>query len=127
MGYCVDLQDNNFRFKKEDSENIFKALKEFANNVKKLMWADEYSILHAEDIEECFEELRYPLIENGEFYEIDYFSGEKLGDEDKIFNSIAKYIEKDTYLEFVGEDGDVFRLVFDGEKCEYKYPKIVWE
>lgn len=125
MGYCVNLRDNNFKFNKEDSEGILKTLKEFASNTS-LMWADEHSILRAKNIKECFEEIRYPLIESGDFYKIDYFDGEKLGNEDKIFNSIAKYIEKDTYLEFSGEDGDIFRLVFDGEKCEYKYPEIVW-
>jgi hypothetical protein len=127
MGYCVELTEKNFKIKKEDCEEILKALKEFIKDKEDLMWINERYFLECDNIERCFDLLRYPLYENGDCYEIDYMSGEKLGDEEKIFNSIAKFIEKDSYLQYIGEDGDIFRLVFDGEKCEYKYPKMIWD
>ena len=126
MGYCVSLVESNLKFKKEDANIILSTLKEFASNTS-LMWADEHSILRAKNIKECFEEIRYPLIESGDFYKIDYFDGEKLGDEERIFNSIYKYIEKGSYLEYVGEDGDKFRLVFGVKGCKYKYPTLIWD
>jgi hypothetical protein len=46
------------------------------------------------------------------------------GDDVEILNSIAKYVVPKSYIQFVGEDGSVFRFIFDGEKCEEKYPKI---
>lgn len=126
MGYCVSLVGSNVKFKKADADVILLVLKDFAKN-KSLMWCDEDGILESDDIEECFEKLRYPLTEKEDYYIIDDFYGEKLGDEKKIFNSIYKYIEKGSYLEYVGEDGDRFRLVFGDKECEYKYPTLIWD
>lgn len=126
MGYCVSLVESNLKFKKEDANIILSTLKEFAKNAL-LRWCDEDEILESDTIEECFERLRYPLTEKENYYIINDFYGEKLGDEERIFNSIYKYIEKGSYLEYVGDDGDRFRLVFGDKKCEYKYPKLIWD
>jgi len=120
------LIESNVKFKKADADVILLILKDFAKN-NKLRWGDEYEILSSNNIEECFKKLRYPLTEKEDYYIIDEFDGEKLGDEERIFNSIYKYIEKGSYFEYAGEDGDRFRLVFGDRKCEYKYPKLIWD
>jgi hypothetical protein len=128
MGYCIELTDNNFKIKKENLDDAFKALKEFMKTKKKVMWVEPSIIIKTKDVFEAFEEIGYPLAtdKNGD-YILDYFCGEKLGDDLEILKSIAPYVEKDTYIEFVGEDGDKFRFVFDGNKCEDKYPTVKWE
>ena len=45
---------------------------------------------------------------------------------EKYLSVIAPFVEKDSYLEFCGEDGDVWRLVFDGIKVKEIRPKISW-
>lgn len=127
MGYCVSINENNVKFKKENAEKILLALREFASNKDRLRWIDKEVLLDSDtSIEDVFEEIRYPLYEKGEYYEIDYFSGEKFGDEVELFNAIAKYIEP-SYIEYCGEDGDIFRLVFDEETCKDVYPTVSWD
>ncbi|MBX4266590.1 hypothetical protein [Clostridium estertheticum] len=128
MGYCMDLTENKFKIKKENEVNVLKALKDFAEENTQLRWVDSVVILEANDVFSAFEEIRYPLEidANGDLV-LEYFSGEKLGDDKLILNSIAKYVEPNSYLQFSGEDGEIFRYVFNGETCEEKAPKISWE
>lgn len=127
MSYGINqiTDETNFSLKKEDAENMLKDLKEFAKD-KKFDWADEDEILEAETIEECFEGLGYSLKEENENFVIDYYNREKLGDDEKILEAIAKYIPNNSFIQYVGEDGEVFRLVFSNGKCEWKYPKLIW-
>ena len=37
-----------------------------------------------------------------------------------------RFIKIDS-IEYLGEDGDRFRYVFNGETCKEVYPKIEWE
>jgi hypothetical protein len=123
MGYCIELSEHKFKIKKEDSQAVVEALHEFAKSKeRKIMWVDKDPLLQATTILEAFDEIRYQLKvdSNGDF-ELDYFSGEKYGDDEKILNSIAKYIEPNSYIEFEGEDGIVFQFFFDGENCKYKF------
>lgn len=123
MGYCIDLTEHNFRIKKENIEKAFDSLKGFMKAQRKLMWVTPGYIINAEDFQEAFEEIRYPLTtdESGD-YVLDYFAGEKLGDDKEILNSIARHVVPNSYIEFHGEDGDTFKLIFNGETCEE-----VWE
>lgn len=79
-------------------------------------------VVNADDIYEAFHEIRYPLIEdeNGD-YVLEYFAGEKLGDCKKIFNSFAKFIEPNSFIEFEGEDGSVLKYTFDGNECKSEW------
>jgi hypothetical protein len=45
-------------------------------------------------------------------YNIDYFSGEKLGDDDEIFKCISNYLT-DGEICFLGEDDEYFAI-----KCQ---------
>jgi len=128
MGYCIDLTDNKFKIKKENEFNVLIALKEFAEKNTHIRWVDNVVIEEANDIFSAFEEIRYILSydDNGDFI-LSYYSGEKLGDDEVILNAIAKYVEPNSYLQFCGEDGEIFRYVFDGETCKEKIPKISWE
>ncbi len=51
---------------------------------------------------------------------------EYLGEERIIFNVIAPFVEEGSFIEIVGEDGETWRWVFEGGKCEEKKPKIKW-
>lgn len=126
MSTCVNLVDSNFKIHKKNKDIVLKILKDFAKN-KKLDWCAEDDILESNSLKECFENLRYPLKLKGNYYEIKDFEGEKLGDEKLIFGSIAQYIKNNSYLEYIYDDGDRFRLCFNDSKCTFKYPKIIWE
>lgn len=88
MGYCIELEYvKGMEFKRSDANNIINDIKEWAKTKRTIMWVDKRFIEETDRIEDLFEELRYPLNYNKErdMYNIDYFSGEKLGDDDEYF------------------------------------------
>ncbi|KGM93536.1 hypothetical protein ADU90_05850 (plasmid) [Clostridium botulinum] len=110
--------EHDFKIKKSNIENAFKTLKEYILTNNKPMWVIPHDIISAKNFYEAFEAIRYPLItnKNGD-YILDHFSGEKLGDDKDILNSIAKYVAPNSYIKFIGEDDDVLILTFDGNEC----------
>ena len=128
MGYCIELEESTLVIKKETAENVVTAIKDFAKNASRLSWIDKDYLLDAENIEDVFSEIRYELNknENGD-YEIDYFSGEKLGNDLVIFNSFAQFIENGQYIEMLGEDGERWRWIFINGKCEEIIARVVWD
>lgn len=131
MGYCVEISETTFNFDKSNSNEILdKVKKDFKDyDDKELRWIDKSDILQAETIEELFNAFRLELTfnEGKDIYEIDYMSGEKLGGyELDFYKCIAKFIN-DSYIEYLGEDGEKWRYVFKDGKCEEKYPAEVWK
>lgn len=56
-----------------------------------------------------------------------YFNGEKVGDDETLFKALAPYIEKNSYVGYLGEDGAQWRYVFDGKTMTEKEAKVLWE
>ena len=115
MGYCIELEYvKGMEFKCSDANNIINDIKEWAKTKRTIMWVDKRFIEVTDNIEDLFEELRYPLNYNKESdtYKIDYFSGEKLGDDDEIFKCISNYLT-DGEICFLGDDGEYFII-----KCQ---------
>jgi hypothetical protein len=78
-----------------------------------------------EKIERVLEKIVEKIPSDQDIIGID-FTGECAGAEKELFNAIAPYVEKDSWIEMSGEEGEVWRYVFDGEKCFEKSPKIEW-
>ena len=133
MGYCIELIEKNFKIKPNCEVELINKIKEFCKNFKgyngdgKITWVDKNSVLESNSLEEIFDEFRYPLtkLDDGS-YDIDYFSGEKLGDDYSFFFTIAPFVEDGSYIEMLGEDGDKWRWIFKDGKCNEKYPKVEW-
>ena len=112
MGYCIELEYvKGMEFKRSDANNIINNIKEWAKTKRTIMWVDKRFIEETDRIEDLFEELRYPLNYNKEsdMYNVDYFSGEKLGDDDEIFKCISNYLT-DGEICFLGEDDEYFTI-----------------
>jgi len=56
-----------------------------------------------------------------------YFEGEKLGDDQTLFQAIAPFVEADSYIQMRGEDDSMWRWRFDGKMCYEDYPTVTWE
>lgn len=54
------------------------------------------------------------------------FDGERLCDEDEIFDCLAPYVKAGSYIRMMGEDSEMWQWYFDGEKVVEEYPKISW-
>ena len=56
------------------------------------------------------------LISDMAYSEI-YFDGEKLGDDAILFEAIAPYVKKGSFIEMNGEDGCIWQWQFNGKTC----------
>lgn len=55
------------------------------------------------------------------------FEGENLWDEYKFLQNIAAFVRDGSYIEMCGEDGDLWRWIFNNGECKEKSAKVVWE
>ena len=127
MGYCMSMQDCKFLIKQEMTPELFSKLKNFLST-NKLMWVDSRYLEDANNIEDLFDEIRYDIrrdLDNN-IVSIDFF-GEKLGDDLRIFQEMAEFVEDGSYIEMSGEDNCMWRWCFKGGECKEIEPKIVWE
>ena len=92
-------------------------------------WIGKGEVLDASNIVELFDALRFEIYldEEDNLYKIDYMSGEKLdGCELDVFQCMAEFIN-DSYIEYLGEDGEKWRYVFKDGDCKEVYPKVIWK
>lgn len=91
-------------------------------------WVDTSEIKKAKNVEDLLRAFRWnPEIDENEDIVDLYFTGEKLGDDEFLFNVIASGVESGSYIEMQGEDGTIWRWCFNDGKCEEKLAKIVFE
>lgn len=133
MGYCVNQLDADFKIKRENFGKVISAVKDLLSKEKQLGWVTVSNVLQAckkKDIEGMFSELGFNIVIDdaleGDIEGI-MFTGEKLGEEEKILNSIAKYVEDGSFIEMQGEDGGMWRWIFKNGKMKDVSAKIVYE
>ncbi|EQB4340930.1 hypothetical protein ACYJ2U_001649 [Clostridium botulinum] len=136
MSCCVYHEEGNIKIRKENMKLILTKLSDFFNNGGELKWVDGFDIkdmISIEDdedtpltLEEIWNDLKYELEEDDNYYTIIDFIGEKLGDDDVLFKLIAPYCE-DGYLQFHTDNGEHFRFVIKDGKFEEKNAGLSWE
>jgi hypothetical protein len=127
MGYCISHEEGSIKIKKENMNRAINILREYIKSGNKLRWVNgDWFDEDTDTLEYIWEDLRYELEDDDEYYKIVEFTGEKLGDDDKIFELIAPYCE-DGYLQFTGEDGEHFRFVIKDGKFAERWAKISWD
>ena len=132
MGYCIEMKDSNFVIKKENLAKALESLKsvfvpenmtckDYVNGKEfpHFSWVNTKTVLESTTLEEAMEEIRYNPIHNldGDICDVE-FTGEKYGDEDIFFTSLAPYVEPDSYICFEGEDGATWKWIFKNGKAE---------
>lgn len=131
MGYCIEMKDSTFKIHKNWVGDVTRKLRDFALSGNcDFRWVDTSIIKdEANGLYAIFDELRYPLELNGDYYEIVCFDGDRIGNDLEIFNVIAEYVEPGSYIEYVGEDSYRWRFVFDEKECREVAAKVTieWE
>lgn len=130
MGYCVEVSEKTFNFNPEKAKQIReKVQKYFSEDKIEGRWIGKGEVLDADNIVDLFDALRFKIYldEEDNLYKIDYMSGEKLdGCELDMFQCMAEFIN-DGYVEYLGEDGDKWRYVFENGECKEVFPKVSWK
>jgi hypothetical protein len=122
MGYCISLYDQKFYIAAADKQQALKAAKPIYGH-----WVHEGGTQGCDTLEEVFDTWGYEadVDESGNITGLS-LTNEKLGDELKLFQAIAPWVKAGSYLEISGEEGALWRWVFDGSACSEKTPKIEW-
>jgi hypothetical protein len=55
------------------------------------------------------------------------FNGEKLGDDETFFETLAPFVKAGSYIEMEGEDGGHWKWKFDGKTMTEVSGKVVYE
>lgn len=131
MGYCISLQDQQFRISAENKPMALAAMRELVapkeNRRQGFAWIPIGVVSEAPTLESAMEEWRYtPEVDaNGNITSL-MFEGENLGDEFLMFRAIAPFVDEGSFLEISGEDGGFWRWVFNGKDCREISPEITW-
>ena len=146
MGYLIDQIDSNFHIGAEHLDRILKEVlllitpdaKEKngaggsiwrGKNIpieKHYAWVDEERALNAKTFKEVAEAFRWDMWvdDAGDVYNI-MFRGEKYGGDEMVFlNVLAPYVQKDSYIEMRGEEGELWKWYFDGETCKEHHANV---
>ena len=126
MGYHISLRPSKFHIAAEAAPYAHAAMRNVCAPGKGTIhdssgyhysWISSERVLAAKDLKEAMDEWRYHLDVDaltGDYTSV-CFTGEKAGDEEVLFKAIAPYVTAGSYLEYHGEDGAVWRWVFDGK------------
>lgn len=123
MGYYMYLMKSKFKMKENSEEKALEALKELARKDIYLDWIYNEEIKNASTFNEAMRACRWEVVEQ---YDSICFNGEKYGSDDLIFNTIALYVEDDSYIQMQGEDGLIWRWIFKDGQCIERQATIVF-
>ena len=103
-------------------------IKKLANDWEHLAWTNNNIILNSSSIEDALDACGWTVeIDNNGNIDDIYFTREKLGDEDIIFDCIAPAVESGSFIEMCGEEGDRWRWVFINGRCKVVNANIIWD
>ena len=127
MGYCIEQRDSNFKVNKENQDKALNALKNLVNR-EELCCITKTIVLQSTTLKEALYECRYDchLDDDGNIDKIS-FIGEKMGSDDYVFNTIAPFVEDNSFIEMQGEEGELWRWIFKHGRMTEKYATINWD
>ena len=131
MRYFMDqiVTGDDFIILKKDFKKALEVLKLLAKTKPELGRVDTTQIiLYSETLEDALNECRYgcKFDKDGNIQNV-FFNGEKMGDDDTIFKTIAPFVQDGSFLEFKGEDNNHWRWVFKKGQMMEINPRTVWE
>jgi len=129
MGYDMDLRQARFRILSGKDDAALAALK----NVKKLSQVSVFcSFINKTNLKDALWELGWDYCVNDPDYSSPgrcrdiFFNGECMGEEADIFEALAPFVKSGSYIEMIGEDGEIWRWAFENGKVRLIKPKLVW-
>ena len=143
MGYCMSQEHAEFTIAKSKHEPALKKLKELMKRTdlmsgmsydgrggreKFFSWVSTEDVLSASSLADAMEAFRWPVEHDGEGnITAICFAGEKLGDDEHFFGSLAEFVDDGSFIEMHGEEGSMWRWVFSGGKVAKKHARVSWD
>ena len=133
MGYCMDQREQEFFIPVGSLSDTVAAIQALHGSEsigdssgKHFSWVEQDFHKHS-DPARIFNAWRWnvEMDDDGNIDTI-YFDGEKLGDDNTLFNAIAPFVREGSYIEMQGEDGSMWRWTFDGKAMTEKNANITY-
>lgn len=133
MGYCIEMVECTTSIDAEKTKEVLTQLQKYIEEHKPNWdWVSTKYLIDAcmeNDFKGVMDELRYAVklqVQNDKkIYKL-YFVGEKLGNDEEIFRILSPFMN-DGYIEMMGEDGDIWRWVFENGEMHIKNPSVIWD
>lgn len=126
MGYYITQQDQDFCIKKKNRSAALAAIKTLSDR-RSYSWVHRNDVRKSSTFEMAMHAWRWEvhLNKQGDATSI-YFEGQKHGDDAILFAAIAPYVESGSYIEMRGEDGEMWRWVFEDKLFAEREAAIDW-
>lgn len=146
MGYYVTIRDCNIRicasyFKDACQHLLDTGFLTDYKNMSGCRWENGkvvdsyYSWVNMQELKECLEKGDLPgvfmcfgfgleLASNGDIEYLQY--DQKTGNQDHLLGQLAEFFDIDNYIEWEGEDKEIWRNCFSDCKMYYQNPVTVW-
>lgn len=126
MGYCVDVECNvriPVQLEKQ-VKKFFKILED--QSPKGYRWVNSgYS--NFKTVEEMFAEWRYEVENDGEYFVVNCFTGQKLGDDEQLWKMLAPIVTPDSELHFTGEDDAHWKYTFKNNQFKESFGSVEYD
>lgn len=147
MGYCVETLNVDFTIPADKLDEAYKALVELNNRdelksggawgqlpdgkgygciEKYFSWMPANYPETCKDVAAVLKEVGFETSEEEEGLRVDWYVGEKSGDEAHFFEALAPFAKPGSYMEWEGEDRQRWRWEFDGTTMTTKTGTISW-
>lgn len=122
MSYTMEQRNTEFFMDQANLEAARKALRQAMEGFK---WFNPKKAHSLDDaVAQCDWALEFD--DNDNVIGIEMLT-EYQGEEKRIFDAIAPYVKAGSYIQMSGEDGSIWRWVFDGTSCREQKPVITWQ
>lgn len=123
---CDHLLSTSFL---EENENMSGFSSEKGKITKRYYaWVDMTSLknsLKQGDLAAVFKNFGFQVyIQDGNIVELAY--NQKTGDEEYLLYSLREYFDEGDYIQWTGEDGDSWRILFDDASMHIQRPSVTW-
>lgn len=127
MGYEMRQRGSQFLLYAENKPAALRALQKMLEGGHQYRWVENRAIAHAIYLEEALDEWGWEA-KHSETAGINglEFQREKAGDEDALFAALAPFVEPGSYIEMQGEEGELWRWVFDGASVQRIEARTSW-
>jgi hypothetical protein len=127
MGINIFVLETSFQINSKNVESALDAVKRLSVEMETIAFVNRETVINSSDIYTVLSEWRWHPVIDDENNIIDLeFWGEKLGNEEILFNKISSFVEDKSFIVAANDEGKIWRWRFDGENCHYEIGKIVF-
>jgi hypothetical protein len=134
MGYHMEQMNSSFAMKRANEKGALAAVKALSGKETiedgggpHFAWVD-HDFAERDNLHDIMLSWRWELeYDNDGNVDAIWFAGEKIGDDELLFNAIAPFVEAGSFIEMMGEDGTRWKWVFDGKTCTEHAAETTYE